>query len=72
VRLAALKVANGSAEQLRSCVKLAKKDYRDVLVAAEYPAYHKQESAWKLPAEEKRRIFESDWQQYEEWLKRPV
>lgn len=71
VRLAALKMANGSVTRLRASIELAKSDYRDVLVAAEYPSYYKIE--WsrvrELPAEELRRVIDSDWQQYEAWLK---
>ena len=72
VQLAALKIANGSMRRLQACIESAKRDYRDALVAAEYPAYGKLGfRARKLPAEERKRIIERDWQQYEEWLKRP-
>ena len=71
VQLAALKVANGSVQRLRACVESAKRDYRDAFSAAEYPAYHKIGfGVRKLPAEEQSRIINSDWQQYEEWLKK--
>ncbi len=39
VQLAVLKVANASVEKLRTCIELAKRDYRDALAVAEYPAY---------------------------------
>ena len=71
VQLAALKVANGSVQKLRACLEAAKRDYRDALAAAEYPAYCKLGFRTReLPAEERRRIIDSDWQQYQEWLKR--
>jgi hypothetical protein len=71
VQLAALKVANGSVQKLRACIEVAKRDFRDVLAAAEYPAYHKIGFRVRdLPAEEQSRIINSDWRQYEEWLKR--
>lgn len=71
VRLAALKVANGNLQQLRACIESAKSDYRDVLAAAEYPSYCKIGSrVQKLPVEEQSRIINSDWQQYQEWLKK--
>jgi len=41
VQLAALKLAQGSVEKLRPLVEDAKRDYRNVLVWAEYPNYHK-------------------------------
>lgn len=71
VQLAALKVANGSVRKLRACIESAKRDYRDALAAAEYPAYCKIGfRVRELPAEEQGRIIDSDWRQYEEWLKR--
>jgi hypothetical protein len=71
VRLAALNVANGSIQELRACIELAKRDYRDVLAAAEYPAYYKIGfHVLKLPPEEQSRVIQSDWRQYDEWLKR--
>ncbi len=71
VRLAALKVANGSVQKLRSCIDSAKRDYRDALVAAEYPAYFMIGfRGQKLPENEQRRIIDEDWRQYQEWLKR--
>jgi hypothetical protein len=72
VQLAALKVANGNVSRLRARIELAKRDYRDTVVAAEYPAYNKLGFRMgKLPPEEQSRIIDSDWRQYEEWLKRP-
>jgi hypothetical protein len=71
VQLAALKVANGSVQSLRACIASARRDYRDALAAAEYPAYCKTGfQPRELPAEERRRIVDSDWRQYEEWLKK--
>jgi hypothetical protein len=69
IQLAALKLAEGSLDKLRA--HLTSPDYRDVLVAAEYPAYHKVGLRIReLSASEKQRIVDSDWHQYEEWLKR--
>jgi hypothetical protein len=67
VRLAALKLAAGKIERLRYEVDRANYDYRDVLVAAEYPGYWKQVPT--SPAEEQR-IIDADWKQYEDWLNR--
>lgn len=69
VQLAALKVANASVQKLRARIESAKQDYRDALAAAEYPAYCKTARVQDLPAEEKGSIIESDWWQYEDWLK---
>jgi hypothetical protein len=52
VQLATLKVANGSVEKLRACVASAKRDCRDALAAAEFPAYCKTGfRVQELPAE---------------------
>jgi len=54
VRLAALKRANGNLKTLAKQIDAALEDYRDLLVAAEYPT--------KSNAE--------NWQQYETWFER--
>jgi hypothetical protein len=70
VQLAALKLAQGSVEKLRPLVESAKRDYRDVFVWAEYPNYHKIGfRVRELPNKERRRIIDSDWKQYEGWLR---
>ena len=71
VQRSALKVANGSVLKLQGCIDSAKRDYRDALAAAEYPAYFKIGfRGWELAEKERRRIIDEDWRQYEEWLKR--
>ena len=71
VRLAVLKLASGSLERARAWMEVAKRDYRDVLSAAEYPAYSREVfDIDVLPSQEKERIVAEDWKQYEEWLKR--
>ena len=68
--LAVLKLANRNLQDLRYWIEQAKSDYRDVLGPAEYPLYGKK---WgridSLSEEEQTRIIESDWAQYEQWLK---
>jgi hypothetical protein len=71
VRLAALKLASGSVERLRYQIEGAKCDYRDVLVAAEYPGYWKRvPRSGGLRPDEERRIIDADWKQYRNWLAR--
>ena len=71
VRLAALKLANGSVRRLRVSIDSAKRDYRDTLAPAEYPAYFNIGSRVReLPIKERNRIVDEDWQQYQEWLKK--
>ena len=67
VRLAALKLAAGDLERLRQTVTDAGLDYRDVLAAAEYPAYLRTNPG-DLGEEERVQIIEADWQQYQAWL----
>ena len=70
VQLAVLKLAAGSLESLRQHVAVARQDFRDILVAAEYPGYSQRRMLQvpKLPIEEQQRIIEADWAQYEAWL----
>jgi hypothetical protein len=71
VRLAALKLANGDANKLQDWIDAAKRDYRDLLVAAEYPEHFKIRGARRqLPAKEEQRLVDADWRQYETWLRR--
>jgi len=71
VRLAALKLANGSLDGLRQAIDRAKLDYRDVLAPAEYPKYTQFGfRARRLRSRVQQQIFSDDWQQYERWLKK--
>lgn len=68
VQLAVLKMADGSMDRLRTWIKVAKSDYRDVLSPAEYPSQMK--TGRHTSERERRRMSESDKQQYLEWLMR--
>jgi hypothetical protein len=70
VQLAVLKLAGGNLKDLRLHIETAKCDYRDVLSPAEYPRYTGRGfgEMRRLPLEERERIIESDWNQYETWL----
>jgi hypothetical protein len=71
VRIAALKLANGNLDCLRMHIAKAQKDYRDILVAAEYPEYWKATCAGeKLTKKERQQLADADWEQYEGWLQR--
>lgn len=67
-RLAALKLANGSVTRLRALIESAKRDYRDVIMPAVCPSYTK--IGRNLSERKRRKIFENERQQYEDWLKR--
>jgi hypothetical protein len=69
VQLAVLKLAQGNLESVRLQIATAKRDYRDVLAAAEYPEYIRAGfQVRKLPRKERQRIVNSDWDQYQKWL----
>ena len=65
-RLAALKLANGSVPRLRALIESAKRDYRDVITPAVFPSYSK--IGRDLSERKRRKILESERQQYEDWL----
>lgn len=75
VRLAILKLCEARLDRVAHFVTLAKRDYRDVLMWAEYPA--EGDALWAarpdLSPEERRRLEElrrQDRQQYRDWLKK--
>jgi hypothetical protein len=75
VQLAALKVASGSVPRLGACIESAKRDYRDAVAAAEYPAYFKTGFRVRdLPAEQQRRITLTaigvTWSSMSDWIGR--
>ena len=74
VRLAILKLCEARLDRVAELVATAKRDYRDVLMWAEYPAEGR--ALWavrsNLSDEERRRLAEvrrEDRQQYRDWLK---
>ena len=70
VRLALLKLSDGNLEQLRSCLKTAQQDYRDVLAGAEFPEEMTFDS-WNLDEKGRRELKQArkrDKQQYADWL----
>jgi hypothetical protein len=71
VQLAALKLANGDVEALRTHINTAVQDFRDVLGPAEYPEYSKNIAfrIRKPPVSEEQGIIDRDWKQYEDWLR---
>ncbi len=70
VKVAVLKLANGNLHALRIAMDVAKRDFRDVLIAAEYPEYGRQTSlsSQTLEGTEKEQVIERDWEQYKAWL----
>ena len=70
VRLAILKVAGRDIVRLQSAADRAQVDYRDLLAPAEYPGYSRlsYQEVNDLPPDDQKRLIESDWKQYEDWL----
>ena len=68
IHLAALKLAGGDVDRLIAQIAVATHDWRDVVTAAEYPAYAKQRSPKSLSSERRQEIIQADWNQYHEWL----
>ena len=73
VKAAVLKLANGNLDALRRHVDVAKRDYRDALLAAEYPEYWQRSSspARKLESIEAVQVIDRDREQYRSWIERP-
>lgn len=71
VRAAILKLADGDIEHLRRELDVAKRDYRDVLLGAEYLTYGALTLRNSNPsAEDAQRAIDADWSRYEAWLRR--
>ena len=71
VHLDILKLAAGEFDRIAQETDNACCDYRDTMLAAEYPNYGKKMFRIdKLPLEERKRIVEADKDQYESWLHR--
>jgi hypothetical protein len=67
VRLAILKVVGTRIERIREWTEIAKRDYRDVLAAAEYPN-QLVTATWSLPSSERSAIEAKDAEQYRNWI----
>ncbi len=71
VRAAALKLAAGSLERLRSAVEDAKHDYRDVLAWAEYPGSMVRPAGLRSSSPtDAREVIAADWEQHCAWFER--
>src|SRR5262249_52152388 len=60
VHLALLKLSAGDVDALQSNLEAAKRDYRDVLAWAEYPAYIKDVNTRRLPPDEQKKVIYKD------------
>jgi len=70
VRVAVLKLAGGNLEELRKHLKVADRDYRDTLAAAEYPVYMRSISPSEKSDLKQKLAVNSDWHLYREWFER--
>ena len=69
IRIALLKLVNGNLKKLREQITTGKCDYRDLMASAEYPRYMDHYHSGMSEVDEQK-IIESDWKQYQEWLKK--
>ena len=71
VVLGCLKIGGGAVEKAKAELTNASGYYREILGEAEYPEATKK---WfrieKFSPEERQAIYDRDWRQYEEWLRR--
>jgi hypothetical protein len=67
VRVAVLKLSEGRLTELERLIARARRDYRDVLAWAEYPAELVQPT-WRLPDSDVARLRAVDRAQYVAWL----
>ena len=70
VWMAALKSSNRNVERLKQIIAGACQDYRDTLVAAEYPHYASLDfkTLDALSASERAALYARDWNQYRAWV----
>jgi hypothetical protein len=68
VWIAILKLSKGDFNLLQFYVEKANADFRDLLAKAEYPNYSKPFLDDNLTVEEKKKLVEEDWEQYQAWL----
>ena len=68
VQLAVLKLVDGRLAELPRHLAFARRDWRDVVMWAEYPADAK--ISWHSPAEAHHPAYQADWEQYQAWLHR--
>ena len=73
VHLAILKLAGGDPERLLEHLQVAAIDFRDVLFAAECPRASRLgfTGAAGLTASELDEMRKEDWEEYQDWLRRP-
>jgi len=72
VQLAILKLSGGQRDKLPELVRMAKRDYRDVIAYAEYPEQMQLGFVGmdKLSPHERKAIKRRDNKQYRKWLRR--
>jgi hypothetical protein len=71
VRVAILRLAAGDLDRLQQQLDYAKRDYRDVLLGAEYLVYAALTLRTPHPSPENaQQAIDADWSAYQEWLRR--
>lgn len=70
VRIDCLKIADGSVCDLAKAVQTAKEDYRDIIMAAEYPGIARDHPNGDFTSAAEADTINDDWRQLQEWLHR--
>lgn len=70
VRIGCLKIANGSVRDLGKAVQAAKEDYRDIIMAAEYPGIARDHPNGDFTSAAEADMINDDWRQLQAWLHR--
>jgi hypothetical protein len=72
VKLGVLKVADGNIERIRSLIRLAADDWRDLLCEAEYPLSSKRWGLKDKAPEKYDQLLAKEQAEYEAWLQRQL
>lgn len=67
-RLVACRMARGKLSALRDALDRASNDYREVLGPGEYPTCYGRPDFHELPLEERQRLINADWSDFNAWL----
>ena len=68
VRLGILKASRGDLGQIERLLQLAKRDWRDLLVEAEYPLSFRKSSLQESDPQRYDKLLEREQREYDEWL----
>lgn len=68
--LAILKLAAGDITWIQPLIDESRRDFRDVILPAEYPSYLERAFLKKVSEGAAESMIEADWQQYKQWFEK--